>query len=144
MNHPPGPYGQGFSRGVSGTATRLPARAPAAGGVLVLAAVMAIVAIVCGAVLAAGAVLLLRRRMAGRWLVAGGSGVIVLHSLVVLVVQAGLAARHGYFQGLGMTFTHLTFATVTLALALLPSTVRWIQAGRHAPAPFPPYPPYPG
>ena len=112
--------------------------------------VAALAVFVAGILLAVGALTLMQRKMVGRWLVAGGSAIAVLVSLLIL---GGLAALLGGAAGIGFVAYNapallgLIFPIATFVLALMPSTTAWIRVKPNVPPPphrpFQP-PPYPG
>jgi hypothetical protein len=104
-----------------------------------------------GLSLVLGGVLLLTRKPAGRLLCVLGAGLVILVKLVIIVLDVvppnGFYLRIGGPQLIPSEFWRieqiLLFVPpiVTIVLALLPATARWIRP----PAPLPPYPqtPYP-
>ncbi|MGV0807637.1 hypothetical protein [Mycolicibacterium setense] len=84
-----------------------------------------------GLALFIGAIALFRRKMIGRRLIIGGCAVAILSGLAALCDMAigitGNPSREPVGFGVAI-IVGLVFPIVTLVLAMLPSTARWIQA----------------
>ncbi|WKG03540.1 hypothetical protein [Mycolicibacterium sp. HK-90] len=93
-----------------------------------------------------GAILLWRRKMIGRRLVVAGCAVAILLGVVVLgdttIGISGDPTREPLAISI-VVAVGLVLPIVTLVLAMLPSTTKWIRAKQNAVAPQY-YPPYPG
>jgi serine/threonine-protein kinase len=83
-------------------------------------------------IIAVGAALLLARRSIGRWLVVAGATVVLLVTVGSLVHDVSLLADIGW-PGQSVVFVlllpviFLIFPIATIALALVPSTGRWLR-----------------
>lgn len=116
--------------------------------------VLSLFGVAFGLALLLGAIALIRRRMIGRRLIIGGCAVAILSGLATLCDMAigitGNPSREPAEIGLTI-IVGLVFPILTLVLAMLPSTARWIQAKPAKPHPVaaqayqpsPAYPPYP-
>lgn len=117
-----------------------------------------ICAVVASLLLLVGSLLLLMRNGVGRWMVVGGSIITIGIAVAWLVALPGLdadvedALQRDFGQSLpdvatGSTRLGLIFmvyilpAVVTLVLALIPPTGRWIDAARRKPLPASTMPP---
>ncbi|MEV0249898.1 hypothetical protein AB0H76_25080 [Nocardia sp. NPDC050712] len=106
-----------------------------------LMTVTSVVSFLVAALLGGGAVLLFLRKAAGRILVAAGCGLVIVAQLANTVLMATLFADLDddgsvlAVAGLSAVFS-LIFPIVTLVLALLPATARWL-AHRPAEAGYP-------
>ncbi|MCV7110502.1 hypothetical protein [Mycolicibacterium setense] len=107
-----------------------------------------------GLALFIGAIALFRRKMIGRRLIIGGCAVAILSGLAALCDMAIGITGNPSREPVGFSvaiIVGLVFPTLTLVLAMLPSTARWIQAKPAKPHPVaaqayqpsPAYPPYP-
>ncbi|MCV7066666.1 hypothetical protein H7H51_14835 [Mycolicibacterium farcinogenes] len=95
-----------------------------------------------GLSLVIGAVSLFRRKSIGRRLVVGGCAVLIVIGIVF--VGGAITESHADFDSVGIPMiVGLVFPILTLVLAMLPSTARWIRAKQNVVVP-PYYPPYPG
>ncbi|MFZ2512695.1 MAG: hypothetical protein WAW85_16565 [Gordonia sp. (in: high G+C Gram-positive bacteria)] len=99
-------------------------------------------AIVVGVLLAAGGVMLLLRNAIGRWLVSAGCMIHIivwvllglwLHSFLSdAAAEAGVQLDSAFAAGTGLGwFLVLIFPLVTLVLANVTSTARWLAAAQH-------------
>lgn len=122
-------------------------------GILAIGLVaVVIIALVLGTMLSVllitGAALLFRRKMLGRWLVVSGCAVAIVSNLMTYVFTSAVTSGDWNApESVVSAFVGLAFPTITMVLALLPSTNAWIRAGQNPLAPqyFPQYPPtYPG
>lgn len=111
-----------------------------------VSAVAGVAGAAVGLTLFVGAIALFRRKMIGRWLVVGGCAMAILFGIAALgetvIGFSGNPSREP--AEIGMTIlVGLVFPILTIVLAMLPSTARWIRAKQDVVAP-PYYSPYPG
>lgn len=103
------------------------------------------ISIVLAGLLLPGGILLLRKRTLGRQLVVAGSSLAIVLYLGFLVLV--LSGAVGGFAGVGAAavFLFLVPAVVTLVLAIVAPTARWLSVGGRTRERYPPrYPPRQG
>src|SRR6266568_1610235 len=106
------------------------------------AIVTGLVAFVVGAVLGTGAVALFRRKPLGRMLIVAGCALTIVIGIAGIAVALNIGPMGGASGLIGVsggTFG-LIFPIITIILALVPATARWLA---QPPAPAGPYPGYP-
>lgn len=113
------------------------------GGVMVTLILIILLNSVGALSMLAGSATLVQRKIIGRWLVIVGCAATILACLVGIVLYGFMPAPSSSPGSLAASVGGLVFPTLTLVLALLPSTTRWIEA---KPNPIAPqyYPPYQG
>lgn len=110
--------------------------------------VAGLIAVIAGAALAAGAVTLFRRRPIGRTLIVAGCALTIVIGIAGIAVALNLdigtlgGATH-LIGGVGGVFG-LIFPIITIVLALVPATARWLAAVPAQAGPYPYPAAYPG
>ncbi|MGV9670000.1 hypothetical protein ACWDPV_05325 [Gordonia sp. NPDC003504] len=105
------------------------------GATVVLLSISIIIYLAVLALLLTGGILFLRQKKIGRLLVVIGAGLVVAFQIldVIVTVAAGIGAGGaygaGYAAGAGIVgLLILIFPIVTIVLALIPPTTRWLNA----------------
>jgi len=97
--------------------------------------VLGMVSLAITVALLVGGILLLRRKLAGRLIIAVTCGVVIAMALIgylmaqSLLNQAGVSAAETMPTLLGRTIGSIFFPALTMVLALVPSTKKWCLAG---------------
>ncbi|WP_142253866.1 hypothetical protein [Mycobacterium sp. NS-7484] len=96
-------------------------------GVLTMTVLATLLSVVCGVLLLAGALALVRRKVIGRRLIVIGSALIIVGSLVSLWINVATTGSYAAPGSSGLAVLSFALPIVTIVLAVLPTTARWIR-----------------